>query len=152
MKSNLCDVVPEQVGSVWQHKTSEYETFIPALKPKSAVWLICSGRDMAWLDLMFTTIPSHMYLIMFRHKALIICGIDSDGEKRGQSRRHLQQPHCEMYELWAISHFISQTLPNTVCTMKCTRSLSHTQRPVFFPARLDSFCHPASVNKGPLLS
>ncbi len=122
------------------------------LKPKCAVWLICSGRDMAWLDLIFTTIPSHMYLIMFRHKALIICGIDSDGERRGQSQRHLQQPHCEMCELWAISHFISQTLPNTLCTLKCTRTHTHThtQRPVFFPAMLNSLCHPASGNKGPL--
>ncbi len=121
------------------------------LKPKCAVWLICSGRDMPWLDLIFTTIPSHMYLIMFRHKALIICGIDSDGERRGQSQRHLQQPHCEMCELWAISHFISQTLPNTLCNTEMhSHTHTHTQRPVFFPAMLNSLCHPASGNKGPL--
>lgn len=135
MKASVCNIEREvkrrtahwrlENQKVWPYNLARCRS-ITLRGYRCSVWLICNGRDIAWLDLIFTTIPPHMYLIMFRHKALIIRGIDSDGKKRGRSPHHLQQPHCEMCELWAISHFISRTLPNTPCAQ--TRSRTHKTR------------------------
>ncbi len=43
MKSSPWNVVPAKVGSVWQHKASGYESFIPALKAQ-----MCCLAHLQW--------------------------------------------------------------------------------------------------------